>query len=67
MLCDQFDFTKWGVEKATIPNRLINFSETKGSVNAPGPEFGAHNEEIYCGLLGYKKEDLKRWKREKII
>ncbi len=67
MLCDQFDFTKWGVEKATIPNRLINFSETKGSVNVPGPEFGVHNEEIYCGLLGYKKEDLKRWKREKII
>ena len=67
MLCDQFDFAKWGVEKATIPNRLINFSETKGSVNAPGPEFGANNEEIYCGLLGYKKEDLKKWKQKKII
>ena len=67
MLCDQFDFTKWGVEKATIPNRLINFSETKGSVNALGPEFGAHNEEIYCSLLGYKKDDLKNWKHKKII
>ena len=46
---------------------LINFSETKGSVNAPDPEFGANNEEIYCGLLGYKKEDLKKWKQKKII
>jgi crotonobetainyl-CoA:carnitine CoA-transferase CaiB-like acyl-CoA transferase len=67
MLCDQFDFTKWGVEKATIPNRLINFSETKGSVNAPGPEFGVNNEEVYCGLLGFSKDNLKEWKQEKII
>jgi crotonobetainyl-CoA:carnitine CoA-transferase CaiB-like acyl-CoA transferase len=67
MLCDQFDFTNWGVEKATIPNRLINFSKTKGSVNASGPEFGANNEEIYCGLLGYTIDDLKKWKHKKII
>ena len=46
---------------------LINFSKTKGSVNASGPEFGAHNEEIYCSLLGYKKDDLKKWKHKKII
>ncbi len=67
MLVDHFDFTKWGVEKATIPNRLINFSETKGSVDAPGPEFGQHNEEIYCGLLGFSKEELKKLKRKKVI
>ncbi|MFX1328018.1 MAG: CaiB/BaiF CoA transferase family protein [Promethearchaeota archaeon] len=67
MLCDKFDFTKWGVEKATIPNRLVNFSETKGSVEAFGPEFGAHNEEIFCNLLGYSKDDIKNWKREKVI
>ncbi len=67
MMVDRFDFSKWGIDRATIPNRLINFSETKGSVEAPGPEFGEHNEEIYCGLLGYTKEDLKKWKRKKII
>ncbi|MFW9946406.1 MAG: CaiB/BaiF CoA transferase family protein [Candidatus Odinarchaeota archaeon] len=67
MLCDNFDFTKWGVKKATIPNRLINFSETKGSVDSAGPEFGKHNEEIYCKLLGYTVDDLKKWKRKKII
>ncbi len=67
MLVDHFDFSKWGVEKATIPNRLIIFSETKGSVEAPGPEFGQDNEEIYCGLLGYTKEELKKLKRKKII
>ncbi|MFX1303059.1 MAG: CaiB/BaiF CoA transferase family protein [Promethearchaeota archaeon] len=67
MLCDQFDFSKWGVKKATIPNRLINFSDTIGSVEASGPEFGAHNEEIYCDLLGYHKEELKRWRQKKLI
>ncbi len=67
MLCDHFDFSKWGVEKATIPNRLIKFSDTVGSVEHSGPEFGAHNKEIFIDLLGYKKEDLKNWKRKRII
>ena len=67
MLYDQFDFSKWGVEKATIPGPLINFSKTKGSIEKPGPEYGANNEEIYCDLLGYSKEDLKSLKRKKII
>ena len=67
MLCDQFDFTKWGVEKATIPSSLIKFSLCKGSVDKIGPEFGENNGDIYCGLLGFTKEDLKKWKRKKII
>jgi len=66
-ICDQFDFSKWGVKKASIPGPLIKFSTTKGSVDAIGPEFGANNEEIYCDLLKYNKEDLKSWKRKKII
>ncbi|MFX0001553.1 MAG: CaiB/BaiF CoA transferase family protein [Candidatus Hodarchaeota archaeon] len=67
MLCDQFDFSKWGVEKATIPNRLINFSDSIGSVEAPGPEFGGNNEEIYCELLGFTKDELKQLSRKKVI
>jgi CoA:oxalate CoA-transferase len=67
MLIDHFDFSKWGVEKATIPNRLINFSDTVGSVEGSGPEFGEHNEEIYCRLLGYSNDDLKKWKKKKLI
>jgi len=67
MLCDQFDFSKWGVEKATVPNRLIKFSDTEGSVEGSGPEFGANNEEIYCDLLGYNKDDLKSWRQKKLI
>ena len=67
MIKDSFNFSKWNVDKASIPNRLINFSKTKGDVSRPGPEFGEHNEEIFCGLLGYNKENLKEWKRKKLI
>jgi crotonobetainyl-CoA:carnitine CoA-transferase CaiB-like acyl-CoA transferase len=34
--------------------------------NSP-PILGQHNEEIICGLLGYSKEDLERFKREGVI
>lgn len=67
MIVDHFNFSKWDVEKATIPGPIIKFSETQGSVDSPGPELGVNNEEIYCGLLGYNKEDLKLWKRKKVI
>ncbi|MFX1528262.1 MAG: CaiB/BaiF CoA transferase family protein [Promethearchaeota archaeon] len=67
MLCDQFDFSKWGVEKATIPSALIKFSLCEGSVEKIGPEFGENNKEIYCTLLGYSEKDLRKWKQEKII
>jgi hypothetical protein len=55
------------VKKATIPSALIKFSKCIGSVDKIGPEFSENNEEIYCKLLGYSKEDLKKWKQEKVI
>ncbi|TXT58003.1 MAG: putative Succinyl-CoA--L-malate CoA-transferase beta subunit [Promethearchaeota archaeon] len=67
MLCDQFDFSEYNVKKATIPNRLIQFSDTPGEVLAPGPKFGQHNENIYCNLLNYSKKSLEQWKKDKVI
>jgi len=67
MLVDKFDFSKWGVEKASIAGPLIKFSQTKGEVQAPGPQFGQDNEDIYCNLLGFESEHLKKWKQKKII
>ncbi len=31
------------------------------------PRFGEHNEEIYCGILGYSLEKLKEFKEKNII
>ncbi|MBY0512197.1 MAG: CoA transferase, partial [Rhodospirillaceae bacterium] len=35
-----------------MQNAFPRLSETPGEVKWPGPELGAHNEEIWGGLLG---------------
>lgn len=45
----------------------IKLSESAGDFDRPGPYLGAHNEEIYCGWLGYSKEDLNQLQKEGII
>jgi len=67
MLIRNFDFSKWAVNKATIPCPLIKFSEVEGSVESIGPEFKYNNEKIYCGLLEYSQEELKQFQRKKLI
>jgi CoA:oxalate CoA-transferase len=67
MIRDDFDFSKWNVKKASIPGPLIKFSACKGRIENIGPDYGENNEEIYCDLLDYTLDDLKRWKRKKII
>lgn len=44
---------------AVVQNVVPKFSKTPGAVNHLGPELGEHNEEIYCGELGYSKERLQ--------
>ncbi len=42
-------------------------SDTPGSIRTPCPRLGAHNEEVYCGLFGFSKEELANLKREGVI
>ncbi len=42
-------------------------SETPLKIERSYPAIGQHNEEIYCGLLGYGREDLTRLKEEGVI
>ena len=50
-----------------MQNVAPKLSGTPGKVEWVGPELGQHNEEIYCGELGYSAEKLQQLKAAKII
>lgn len=43
------------------------FSETPGQVFHAGPALGAHNQEVYGGLLGLSEAEIEALKEEKVI
>jgi len=53
--------------EAIVQNVVPKFSKTPGSVDFLGPTMGEHNEQIYCGELGYPKEKLKRLREAGVI
>jgi crotonobetainyl-CoA:carnitine CoA-transferase CaiB-like acyl-CoA transferase len=56
-----------GIGHIPIPGLPIKLSRTPGSVDSPAPRLGKHNEDVYCGLLGFSKEDVKRLREESVI
>lgn len=50
-----------------MQNVFPKLSETPGAVLHPGPELGAHNEEIYGGLLGLSTGEIAELKAENVI
>ena len=44
--------------KVKYPGAPYKLSATPWGVNRPAPLLGEHNEEVYCGMLGYSKQDL---------
>lgn len=53
--------------EAVVQNVVPKFSKTPGSVDWLGAPMGTHNEEIYCGELGFSAEKLRRLKDAKVI
>ena len=53
--------------EAVVQNVVPKFSKTPGSVDWLGSKMGTHNEEIYCGELGYSAEKLQQLKDAKIV
>ena len=49
------------------PGAPYKLSETPWQLKQPAPTLGEHNEVIYCGRLGYSKEELARLRRGWII
>jgi crotonobetainyl-CoA:carnitine CoA-transferase CaiB-like acyl-CoA transferase len=50
-----------------IPTMLPKLSATPGRTLWTGPKLGAHNEEVYCGMLGMSQEDLTSLQEQGII
>jgi len=42
----------------TYPGAPCLYSETPWRIRRPAPTLGQHNEEIYCGQLGYSRTEL---------
>ncbi|MBA7656116.1 Succinyl-CoA--L-malate CoA-transferase beta subunit [subsurface metagenome] len=56
-----------GVGKVPLVGIPIKFSRTPGRIKTIHPLLGQHNNEIYCGLLGYTDQELIQFKEEGVI
>jgi CoA:oxalate CoA-transferase len=56
-----------GSGKVPIPGVDIKISRTPGQITKRAPFLGEDNEAVYCRLLGYRPEDLLRFKEEKAV
>jgi crotonobetainyl-CoA:carnitine CoA-transferase CaiB-like acyl-CoA transferase len=54
-------------EALTIPAMIPFLSDTPGRTDWPGPEVGAHNDEILGGLLGFTAEKMADLRQREII
>ena len=54
-------------EQVALPAVAPQLSATPGGQAWPGPPLGAHNDEVYGGLLGLTEEDLAAYRRRGVI
>ncbi len=56
-----------GIGQVKMPGLVPKLSATPGTVEWYGGSLGAHNEDIYRGLLGISTEELERLSQEGVI
>lgn len=56
-----------GGDMVKLPTLIPKLSETPGGMDWVGPALGAHNKEVFGGLLGYSDEKLKALAEEGVI
>ena len=49
-----------------VPGLTVKYSDTPGAIGTI-PQPGDHNQEVYCGLLGYTSDDLASWREAGVI
>ncbi len=53
--------------KVKYPGAPFKMSATPWKVTRPAPLLGQHNDQVYCGLLGYTRMDLVRMRQAGIV
>jgi crotonobetainyl-CoA:carnitine CoA-transferase CaiB-like acyl-CoA transferase len=61
------DINRKDTGKLTFPGVPYRFSEIQREKPVAAPLLGQHNEEIYCGRMGYTRGDLARFKEAGVI
>lgn len=56
-----------GAGRIKVPGSVFKLSATPGKIKLVAPLLGQHNEEVYCGLLGYSKEEIASLAEEGVI
>jgi succinyl-CoA---D-citramalate CoA-transferase len=56
-----------GIGPVKMPGLVPKLSETPGGVEWYGGALGAHNEEVYGGLLGLSAKEIERLSKEGVI
>ena len=56
-----------GKSKVLVTGLPLRMSATPTSIERSFPAVGQHNEEIYCGLLDFSREDLVKLEEDGII
>ncbi|MBI4287144.1 MAG: CoA transferase [Chloroflexi bacterium] len=56
-----------GGGKVTFPGAPFRLSATPWRLERPAPTLGQHNDEVYCGRLGYSYEVLVKLRRQGVI
>lgn len=47
----------------TMPGKSLKMYRTPWQVKSAAPTLGEHNEKVYCGMLGYSREELSKLKQ----
>ena len=56
-----------GVGAHDYPGLTIQMQRTPNRLRTPAPRLGEHDEEIYCGLLGYSAAELAELERKGLV
>ena len=50
-----------------LPNMVPKLTKSPGGTSWAGPELGAHNEEVYQGMLGMSAEEIDELRRDGVV